>query len=364
MEMGSNITSHTHHAVWNGLLPQLHELAQRRPPHLQHPYLAVTVSCGCATRHVDNNMGVSSLLALGPFFHGGGLVVHAKSAEGKSSVRIVKHQWIAFDASQSHSVQRYDGTRYSIALYVPGSVHLVQPAQMSELKELGFPVEWWLQLVKWRQNLPVEWSVEQLRKMSTVRESYPLAALPEDEELQVDEPMDSETMRTGHLSRTELGVEPTETIGEEEIETPSKGQQAAILRMHTNLGHPPLPTLLRAMRVAGVREGIRRWTKHHFICPACAAWRPAPQRRPAMLPKAYDFCVVVGIDVIHVALGEHASRPYLNIVDWGTRYVQAVRLDCSSDVPNPKSCLSAYLTGWSKVFGHPEVVVVDQGNEF
>eukprot|EP00971_Amphidinium_carterae_P091296 1806898-Amphidinium_carterae.1 len=91
------------------------------------------------------------------------------------------------------------------------------------------------------------------------------------------------------------------------------------------------------MRVAGVREGIRRWAKVNFCCPVCAAWRPGPQRRPAMLPKAYDFCVVVGVDVIHVALGEHASRPFLNIVDWGTRYVQAVRLDCPNDVPTAKA---------------------------
>eukprot|EP00971_Amphidinium_carterae_P163563 3243394-Amphidinium_carterae.1 len=200
-------------------------------------------------------------------------------------------------------------------MYVPGSVHLLQPSQALELRDLGFPVEWWLHAVCWRQNLSVEWTAEHVRHMSTVSASYPLAVVPEHEELQVDEPMSTETVRAlddvqvnpeegdgSHMERRQLDEELLPELGEAEVEVPSKGQQAAILRMHTNLGHPPLATLLRAMRVAGVREGIRRWTKLNFSCPACAAWRPGPQRRPAMLPKAYDFCVVVGVDVIHVAL--------------------------------------------------------------
>eukprot|EP00971_Amphidinium_carterae_P269665 5349631-Amphidinium_carterae.1 len=97
---GSTITSRSSHPAWKRVLPLLHELAQRRPPDLQHPYLAITVSCGCASKNVDKNVGVSCLLALGPFTHGGGLVIEADN--GKATVRKVKHQWIAFDATQPH----------------------------------------------------------------------------------------------------------------------------------------------------------------------------------------------------------------------------------------------------------------------
>eukprot|EP00971_Amphidinium_carterae_P352945 6492779-Amphidinium_carterae.1 len=83
-----------------------------------------------------------------------------------------------------------------------------------------------------------------------------------------------------------------------------------------------------------------------------------------MPPHAYDFCVVVGIDAIHVAIGDHASKSYLNILDWGTRFVQAVRLECPHDAPTSRACLQAYLVGWAKIFGHPEVIITDQGNEF
>eukprot|EP00971_Amphidinium_carterae_P274738 5451890-Amphidinium_carterae.1 len=76
---GSMVTSRSSHPAWKHVLPLLHELAQRRPPDLQHPYLAITVSCGCASKHVDKNVGVSCLLALGPFTHGGGLVIEAVS---------------------------------------------------------------------------------------------------------------------------------------------------------------------------------------------------------------------------------------------------------------------------------------------
>eukprot|EP00971_Amphidinium_carterae_P348257 6490405-Amphidinium_carterae.1 len=371
---GATVTKAT--TTWQEMIPLLHELAQRRSCDMQHPYLAITVSCGRASLHVDKNWGPSSLLALGPFTHGGGLRLAPGIA--KTQVLQVKHQWKQFDAGVPHEVQQYDGIRYSVALYVPGRPHLLLPAHVSALRGHGFPVDWWLHSMAWRDGLPAEWTARHIMEASQVATSYPeLDTIPEDEVLA---DVDQETPASASAALDEVAATPEDgdgahVVGHDleqeqsssdgvEMEVPSKAQRSAILRMHTNLGHPPIATLLRAMRVAGVRPGIRLWTKRHFTCPACAAWRPSPQRRPAMLPRAYDFCVVVGIDVIHVAIGDHASKSYLNVVDWGTRFVQAVRLECPHDAPTSRACLQAYMVGWAKIFGHPEVIITDQGNEF
>eukprot|EP00975_Prorocentrum_lima_P016792 3557736-Prorocentrum_lima.AAC.1 len=54
---------------------------------------------------------------------------------------------------------------------------------------------------------------------------------------------------------------PDEPQAAEELteEVPDREQQAMLLRVHKNLGHPKLNDFLRALRVGGVRPSIRLW---------------------------------------------------------------------------------------------------------
>ena len=67
------------------------------------------------------------------------------------------------------------------------------------------------------------------------------------------------------------------------------------------------------------------------------------------------FNAVVGIDLVFVR-----RKVILNCVCWGTHYQMAMLL------PNKEASnvAKAFMAGWMKYFGPPEMVVMDQGSEF
>eukprot|EP00971_Amphidinium_carterae_P352946 6492779-Amphidinium_carterae.2 len=207
--------------TWQETLPLLHELAQRRSCDMQHPYLAITVSCGRASLHVDKNWGPSSLLALGPFTHGGGLRLEPGLA--KTQVLHVKHQWKQFDAGVPHEVQQDDGITYFVALYVPGRPHLLLPNHG-------------------RDSLPAQWTDRHIMEASHVATSYPeLDTIPEDEVLA---DVDQEANANVSTALDEVAATPEDgdgahVVGQDlvqeqsasdgvEMEVPSKAQRSAI----------------------------------------------------------------------------------------------------------------------------------------
>eukprot|EP00971_Amphidinium_carterae_P131181 2598301-Amphidinium_carterae.1 len=146
---GIRVGALTYHPNWLQVLPLLHELARRRPDHMQRPYLSVSVSCGMTSEHVDHNSSFTSLIAVGRF-RGGALQVRHPS--GVKVTLPVKVQWQTFDGALKHQTQPYDGERYSIALYVPGSAHLLTTGHLRALERLGFPSAWWRAERDWRQD--------------------------------------------------------------------------------------------------------------------------------------------------------------------------------------------------------------------
>eukprot|EP00971_Amphidinium_carterae_P150039 2974122-Amphidinium_carterae.1 len=64
---GFRVAALTYHVEWLSILPLLHELARRRPDHLQLPYLSISVSCGMTNEHVDRNASFTSIIAVGRF---------------------------------------------------------------------------------------------------------------------------------------------------------------------------------------------------------------------------------------------------------------------------------------------------------
>ena len=60
-------------------------------------------------------------------------------------------------------------------------------------------------------------------------------------------------------------------------------QRREVMRTHINLNHPAKAEFVRALKHAGAKPSVLRWTKDHFTCPQCAAHPRPNSARPALL---------------------------------------------------------------------------------
>eukprot|EP00971_Amphidinium_carterae_P074732 1477044-Amphidinium_carterae.1 len=144
-------------------------------------------------------------------------------------------------------------------------------------------------------------------------------------------------------------------------EHPTPQQKAVIRKIHVNLGHPPTTELLRALRLAKVRPGLRLWVKNKFYCEECHLNKKPSLKRPAMLPRSYAFNRVVGIDCLEIKVGSLSGEHYLNVICWGTRLQAVLRIGVSL---SSEAVLNQFLKSWVMPFGWPEQIICDQGSEF
>ena len=130
-------------------------------------------------------------------------------------------------------------------------------------------------------------------------------------------------------------------------------------RLHRNLGHPAPELFLRALKNSGVRSEILRWTKDHFRCATCASRAKPSPARPGHLMRSLEFNQVVGVDLCFLPI---FGREYilLHALCWGTNYQQASLCQNKS----ADEVLRTLMDMWVKVFGPPELLVMDRGKEF
>ena len=248
---GAHVLNKSWESPWSELLPLVHELARQRPAVCQHPYLSIAFVAGTSPPHVDANEGLNSVITLGSY-QGGELIVNDKRHE-------TRHRWLTFDATAKHEVLPYTGWRISIALYTPRDHHLLTSTHWNWLTQLGFPVRWWLSENRWRQQSP-----------ALLRANFPeLEPIPEDElatAIAVDEDTPASAVDENNPTQTEeLRDAPLPVAEEVTLETPTSAQKSALLRAHCNLGHPQVKDFVRALRLAGIRKGIRLWVHNTFI---------------------------------------------------------------------------------------------------
>ena len=135
-----------------------------------------------------------------------------------------------------------------------------------------------------------------------------------------------------------------------------------IKKLHQNLGHPSQPDFIRALRMARARSEVIRYVKEEFRCDLCDAHQKPKAARPSTIPKHFEAGKVVGVDVVFMP--SHDPRktiPVLNVVDWATCYQC---LEPLQDGTSAEKVWTAFLRSWTRTFGFPEIVVVDQGREF
>ena len=151
-----------------------------------------------------------------------------------------------------------------------------------------------------------------------------------------------------------------ENVGQPVAE-PTRSEKESVMKLHKNLGHPKLSDLIRVMKTSRVPERVWRWAKQNFKCPACESATHPKSARPAMIPRSYAPNTVVAMDLLQLPSCNGQSQEwYLNMICLGTSFqmIQKVRSK------EPLSIWTAFTRAWVRVFGYPQIIMLDQGTEF
>ena len=228
-----------------------------------------------------------------------------------------------------HGSEEWTGTRYLLGAFTSRSFDDTEPCDLQEFKHLGFPVP----------RHPM------LRRYDGTVNNSAVASVSVYVE---DVPGDDARGAQRHVH--------------DETE-PTTEEKRLVRKLHENLGHPDPKMMARSIRLARAKPHIVRYLydAQKFRCEVCAAKRKPKPARPAVLPRCYESGKVVGIDTLYLrALDQRDSFPCLNITDWGTGYQVVERLKRV----DASHAWRTFLRVWGRVFGVPEVLIVDLGPEF
>eukprot|EP00971_Amphidinium_carterae_P266178 5279948-Amphidinium_carterae.1 len=380
--------SHSNAAKYGAVLAAIHHLAERRKDN--HPYLAAGLVSGRSPWHQDLSIaGKSSTVSLGEYQGG---LLEVLSADQSTSTLVDTHQtWFTFMAWAPHQVTNYTGSRVAVVLYTPQNAHQLPRSAWLELWRAGFPVLQFLD--EELQRLDLEDSVRHnymqvqgvfvegcsaatvsafpvLAHDENVPTAVPdLPAIPEDtitdslnEHLDVlpssnllDLAKDDQMQH--HLAQREEQKRLPSSVT---VREPTSAQKTAIHKAHINLGHPRPQEFLRALRLAGVSLALRLWVRDCYKCPACQSMRMGGLRRPAILPRTFQFNISIAMDSFEIAPERLPPMHFVLIVDAGTRYIYARFAGLSVSTEDTK----AALTSWVSHFGVPHAIQTDDGPEF
>ncbi len=156
---------------------------------------------------------------------------------------------------------------------------------------------------------------------------------------------------------------------EEEVETPSpdfwptKAQLVDLKIAHDNNGHPTATDFARMIRLGNGKPELVKWVKHHFRCDDCEAHRKPKARRPSAVPRSYRFNHVVGIDLLIARDPDGVACFFLNVICWGTS-LQQVKIVCGDNAKTAENVWNTFVDTWVRVYGLPDILVLDPGLEF
>ena len=169
--------------------------------------------------------------------------------------------------------------------------------------------------------------------------------------------------------RNEEDRDATPLGDEEEVETPSpdfwptKAQLVDLKIAHDNNGHPTATDFARMIRLGNGKPELVKWVKHHFRCDDCEAHRKPKARRPSAVPRSYRFNHVVGIDLLTTKDPDGVACFFLNVICWGTS-LQQVKIVCGDNAKTAENVWNTFVDTWVRVYGLPDILVLDPGLEF
>ena len=147
----------------------------------------------------------------------------------------------------------------------------------------------------------------------------------------------------------------------------TSSQKRLVKKVHENTGHPDRARMLRAFRAAGALPQVLKYIRDEFKCEDCALKHGPDNRRRAQFPRTFAFNKILSVDFLYVSF--HGLQvPILNMVDVGTSYQVAVRVDVREGGRGgtPPSALTwkAFSQSWMRYCGAPQMILCDSGNEF
>ena len=132
-----------------------------------------------------------------------------------------------------------------------------------------------------------------------------------------------------------------------------------LYRLHRNLGHPDNQTFVRALNHANAKSEVIEWTKKFFNCPLCEGRRKPTAPQPGYLARNLPFNEVVGVDTFFYKFHEQ-EKIFLNCVCWATG------LQIVEEIPQKTAfqTFQSFAKIWLVHYGHPTIVIIDQGTEY
>ena len=128
----------------------------------------------------------------------------------------------------------------------------------------------------------------------------------------------------------------------------------ALRRLHQNLGHPRQEDLLRHLRLAGCDPAIIKAARS-MRCQVCDANAAPKIARPSTIPPMVDFNDTLGLDLFFCHDINDIKHAFLSVVDYGTSYHLATRVDGQSG----EDIEAKFNEMWLLPFGPPKAVVID-----
>jgi len=200
-------------------------------------------------------------------------------------------------------------------------------------------------------------------KNQTSSSVYPMESIPEDQEVQQELPAQE-------LPEERVGEDPNAAPDSDEEEAPpppdfqpSPDQLRDLHIAHDNSGHPTNADFARLLRRGNCKPEIAAWVRKNFKCEQCEAETRPRARRPTAVPRSYRFNHVVGVDLIEPKGLSGQTEHWINCVCWGTGFQLVARLGGNGH-KSAENTWNAFVRCWARIFGMPEVMVVDPGLEF
>ena len=249
----------------------------------------------------------------------------------QGSILPLQYQVQKFSPKEWHASCSWTGARFILTAYTSRGVDQVGGDVLKELKDLKFVV-------------PKAPTVYMFDGSARHLDTHAAEVFAEVEDEGPAQGVDVEDAADGAAA-----IEPTEE------------EKRLIKKLHENMGHPAPRDMARSLRIAHAKPHVIRYVAKEFRCSVCQS-RPRPKpAKPAVLPKSYEPGKVIGVDVIFLSsLDKQETFPALNMVDWGTGYQMVERLkNMESD-----HAWRTFLRVWGRVFGVPEILIADLGNEF
>ena len=133
-----------------------------------------------------------------------------------------------------------------------------------------------------------------------------------------------------------------------------KHVQAALSRLHQNLGHPKIVGLVRHLRFAGADESVIKACKK-MRCDVCDRNQRTGSARPAVLPSLLDMNQLVSVDVFTVFDSERVRHEFLSVIDHATTF----HLVCELEGHSGDDFCRQFTQLWGNVFGAPGTISAD-----